>query len=1651
MANLLSTIVSGRLSIGSSTATPYLTTAPDGIVFGGNEVGNAYRLYTDLENIGGNYTKLNIAWHTGIKIGAHVNYGGTRFYNDFPASGTEIFSVGKGDSHVRVVNNLYVGGNLALHAGNYNSYSPTLTGTGASGTWGISITGNAATATTAYSLSNNGGLTTQFGNATVGYAYALNATTAGLFAAPDNSNSILTVNRHPGDYYSQLGFSSNGNLYYRRFSAAAINTSEAWQTIWTSSSLTNLNQLSNGPGYITSVGNITRLWAESHPNDYYVRANWTGSYWQLTSNHPSPVQVGYADNAGAVAWDNVSSKPSLDYQQNYTLTAPASTDGSGYSWVRITMGGFNAGGDFVRFSIARAIGWNGASPYGGPSMDVVAYSREWHGGQEGAVITYAQHGSVPGNGWVTNAGPRDLAGGGYWFYMRIWGGVDYAMRVYRGSGQIGTSWESTSDPTNVFALRVGVNNIGSTDTGFNTTGPIYGSTLYNGANAVIHAGNIGSQSVTYSTTAGALTSMNISQFTNNSGYITSAVPYGDMTSSTGLNDNKLYLRTNGDNNHYIWNAADDWEEIVAYSGTGLRIASSTGVTLATFTTSGLSVNGTATVTGGGSYPVMTTSLQRYMMQIRNTNNSVNASYGWWWFMDTNFNMGFHADGAADRFTLTRDGNLTVTGTLSASNFSGSSSGTNTGDQTNISGNSATTSQIVFSDLKINFPSGAGGGHNFGSNHYSMGLDSGNGAWSDPHYRDVIIGYHTGIRLGASYSGIRFYNNSPTTDANNDGNGDGGEGLLMTVGGYVGTANHTDVVVNNNLFANVSMRAPIFYDSANTAYYGDFAGISSMYGVAIRGDLSSTDTSNQIFFWGAGNSTTSAIGFKANGGNFTNPTGAGDGYNTYFTMDSPGRGWVFREGTGGTNFAAAYTSGWILNTGVWQANASMRAPIFYDSQDTAYYVDPNSTSNLSNVSVVGYQYIGGQTSNGQSNYQWDGADYRNPGDWTARLILRKDNATTGINGSIPSLVIFNNNGADQTTASMVFATNECVTGSNSVNLAGIIAKKESAGNCGGWSAGSLNFFVKNYGARVDSLALTPDGNATFSGIVYSTGYGNSIQWNTAYGWGNHASAGYQVASTAITTSNIGNQSVSNATTAGGLAVHGGTNNEANKIVRTDANGYIQAGWINSISGNMGFENRIARITCSTDQYMRYQTLTEFKVSMGLSGKNEYSRRIDYTSDANYHVGSFGHAGTSTNDVWHYGSGFYDVWAGGGTFPGSMTHIHGFNAVHYSAGAGGNGYGWQMASQYNRPGEYYARNIDGGTFSSWRQFITSDNIGSQSVSNAATVGGYSVSVAGTSNTIPTRNANGYLIPENWIQLNGAYGLYSPTNSAHLRPNPNSYGPWLVTGTRNGWSGIEFDVNNGNVSLMVNPSSNTTGFHNNAYGWQFFWESGTLYCFKNTYGAGTQATVLDSSNFTTYAQEKENQRLSTTNDVTHNSTTSPTFLVNGHSDNTKGYRIHNTSGSSVSAMFTNSSNQLVIAAGAFDQINLNKKVLVNAVALGVNIAPSATAGRIDASNDIVAYSSSDERLKQNITPIANALDKVKSLTGVEFDWKPEHKEAHGHEGHDTGIIAQQVLAVMPTAVRTNDTGYLAVRYEKLIGLLIEANKELAARVEELEKKIG
>lgn len=119
-----------------------------------------------------------------------------------------------------------------------------------------------------------------------------------------------------------------------------------------------------------------------------------------------------------------------------------------------------------------------------------------------------------------------------------------------------------------------------------------------------------------------------------------------------------------------------------------------------------------------------------------------------------------------------------------------------------------------------------------------------------------------------------------------------------------------------------------------------------------------------------------------------------------------------------------------------------------------------------------------------------------------------------------------------------------------------------------------------------------------------------------------------------------------------------------------------------------------------------------------------------------------------------------------------------------------------------------------------------------------------------------------------------------------------------------------------------------------------------------------------------------------------------------------------------------------------------------LGIGTAASTVAGEIRATGDITAYYSSDERLKDNIVQLGGALDKVNQLRGVSFDWK-EAPEVHSHEGNDIGVIAQEVEAVYPELVHERENGYKAVDYVKLTAVLIEAVKELSAKVEALENK--
>ena len=104
----------------------------------------------------------------------------------------------------------------------------------------------------------------------------------------------------------------------------------------------------------------------------------------------------------------------------------------------------------------------------------------------------------------------------------------------------------------------------------------------------------------------------------------------------------------------------------------------------------------------------------------------------------------------------------------------------------------------------------------------------------------------------------------------------------------------------------------------------------------------------------------------------------------------------------------------------------------------------------------------------------------------------------------------------------------------------------------------------------------------------------------------------------------------------------------------------------------------------------------------------------------------------------------------------------------------------------------------------------------------------------------------------------------------------------------------------------------------------------------------------------------------------------------------------------------------------------------------------GALNVGGDITAFSSSDVSLKENITPISNAVDKVRSISGNTFTWN-EKSVYNGEEG--TGIIAQEIEALkLPGITETREDGTKAVRYDRLVPLLIEAIKELDGKIKSL-----
>ena len=170
-----------------------------------------------------------------------------------------------------------------------------------------------------------------------------------------------------------------------------------------------------------------------------------------------------------------------------------------------------------------------------------------------------------------------------------------------------------------------------------------------------------------------------------------------------------------------------------------------------------------------------------------------------------------------------------------------------------------------------------------------------------------------------------------------------------------------------------------------------------------------------------------------------------------------------------------------------------------------------------------------------------------------------------------------------------------------------------------------------------------------------------------------------------------------------------------------------------------------------------------------------------------------------------------------------------------------------------------------------------------------------------------------------------------------------------------------------------------------------------------------------------------------VTGNSTLTGITTITGLLDANGGATIDNIRiGVAADNTIDTSTGQLTLDSNG-GQLNINDNTIIT--------------GILSVTDDITAFYSSDERLKDNITPIEDPLAKVLSISGNSFDWNAKSS----HSGKDIGVIAQEIERVLPEIVTTRDNGFKAVQYEKITPLLIEAIKELSQKVDDLQQKLN
>jgi hypothetical protein len=732
------------------------------------------------------------------------------------------------------------GGNQVLHAGNYSSYAPSLTGSGASGTWGISISGNAATATSADqidgwgfvntgsnssvnadTIGSNGisyytaGVPNFSGNSTDGalYSQAYNSSWQHQIAADYRSGQIALRGKNSGTWQSWRTVLDSSNYTSYSPSLTGSGASGTWGISITGAA--PWGSVSGRPGWLSGGSYIeTQSNANSQVNSGFYEnggsgSNWPSATWYNSINvrhsnqgnyHGFQIAMSYYDNnfwfrsyQGSGTFQSWVQALSTANYSSYALPLSGGTISGAIRASQITAGGST--NTDANLGVQGTSHLTGTIHYGGTVGNVSSWSsistsssgthtfsasrfvfdRYGYGSQpllslESGAITLSQP-TYAVSGITANSNGSG-AGIGINLYSGSPSQPTYGL-FFAQTGNFGTYGAVSADWATYFTMNSTANR-GWIFREIESLGNV--AAISNQGNMTLRShfeqgNNIARPNVSWSagSTSNGMVIFYLPGTTANYGMIHMVFDIYEY------NGNAVSTVIVGGHN---WSTSwyNTGANVIGSCGKEVRLGVKDGRFCVVFGTSG-SVWEYGTIVlrkiHNGSFYDNVMDMVGNWSAAQTTTESFTSITGDLRALRTS--ASFNAVGA-----ITQNGNQV----LHAGNYTSYSPSLGGTGATGTWGINITGSANTVTNLNsaIQILSG-GGGATFGANHYSMGKDIANGSWSHPHYSDLIIGYHTGIRLGAAYSGIRFYANSPTTDANNDGNGDQGEALLMTVGGY----------------------------------------------------------------------------------------------------------------------------------------------------------------------------------------------------------------------------------------------------------------------------------------------------------------------------------------------------------------------------------------------------------------------------------------------------------------------------------------------------------------------------------------------------------------------------------------------------------------------------------------------------------------------------------------------------------------------------------------------------------------------------------------------------------------------------------------------------------------------------------------------------